>query len=782
VGTALSLASHVWFTLSHGILNEIYYPRLDQACTRDFGLIVTDGQNFFSEEKRQAIHQVEKLEEGLPAFRLVNTCRQDHYRIEKLIFSDPDRETVLQVIHFTPLRNQLEDYRLYALLAPHLGNHGSGNTAWVADYKGQPLLLAQREGVALALACSPAWVGRSVGFIGVSDSWQDLARHKRMTWFYDRAENGNVSLAGEVDLKACNGHFILAVSFGSSPEEAAYRAHASLLEKMEERQESYEQAWRAWQQTLLSLDQEPADGKNIYRISAAVMRTHEAKSFAGGTIASLSIPWGFSKGDEDLGGYHLVWPRDLAETAAGLLAAGAKADVLLILHYLQDTQEADGHWPQNMWLDGRSYWNGIQMDETALPILAVHLAWREKALTENEFVRLWPMLDRACRYLARNGPVTQQDRWEMDPGYSPFTLAVEIAALLAAADLVRLHRDMRLASYLEQTADAWYDCLDRWIYIARSGLDQQLNLHGHYVRIASPEKAEGPSPKTGYVPIKNRPPEQNPGPSKWMVSPDALALVRYGLRDANDPRIRDTVKAIDALLKVNTPAGPSWRRYTDDVYGEHDDGAPFNGSGRGRAWPLLTGERAHYELAAGNRAGAEQLRRAMESFTNAGGLFPEQVWDSPDIPQRGLVCGKPSGSAMPLVWAHAEYVRLRRSLRDNRVFDLPLFTRQRYLVAHTHSPHFIWRFNHKCRTMPPGKILRVETLAPARIRWSADNWRSVQELELQDLGAGIFVADLPTQRLPRRAIVRFTFFWQEPGHWQGEDYVVQVEAAAPVLG
>jgi glucoamylase len=157
VGTALSLASHVWFTLSHGILNEIYYPRLDQACTRDFGLIVTDGQNFFSEEKRQAIHQVEKLEEGLPAFRLVNTCRQDHYRIEKLIFSDPDRETVLQVIHFTPLRNQLEDYRLYALLAPHLGNHGSGNTAWVADYKGQPLLLAQREGVALALL---AGVGR----------------------------------------------------------------------------------------------------------------------------------------------------------------------------------------------------------------------------------------------------------------------------------------------------------------------------------------------------------------------------------------------------------------------------------------------------------------------------------------------------------------------------------------------------------------------------------------------------------------------------------------------
>ncbi|MFP3581742.1 hypothetical protein SB659_19475, partial [Arthrobacter sp. SIMBA_036] len=89
----------------------------------------------------------------------------------------------------------------------------------------------------------------------------------------------------------------------------------------------------------------------------------------GAIIASLSIPWGSSKGDDDLGGYHLVWTRDLVETAGGLLAAGAHADALEVLDYLVATQEADGHWVQNSWLDGRPYWKGIQMDETAFPIL-----------------------------------------------------------------------------------------------------------------------------------------------------------------------------------------------------------------------------------------------------------------------------------------------------------------------------------------------------------------------------------------------------------------------------
>ena len=194
VGTALSDKSRVWFTLSHGIFNEIYYPRIDQACIRDMGLIVTDGAKFFSEEKRDAGHTVEWLDGGVPAFRLINSCRADRYRIEKQVVTDPQRDTVLQQVRFIAQQGALSDYHLYVLLAPHLGNQGSGNTAWVGEFEGTPLLLAQRNDYALALACSAPWTKRSVGYVGSSDGWQDLKAHKQMTWEYTRAENGNVAL------------------------------------------------------------------------------------------------------------------------------------------------------------------------------------------------------------------------------------------------------------------------------------------------------------------------------------------------------------------------------------------------------------------------------------------------------------------------------------------------------------------------------------------------------------------------------------------------------------
>src|SRR5690348_6151911 len=200
VGTAFSRISRVWFTTSHGIINEIYYPRLDQACTRDLGLIVTDGQDFFSEEKRQAHHEVSLLADGVPAYRLVNTDKQGRYRITKTVLTDPWMDVLLQEIAFTPLQGALADYHLYAVLAPHITNQGMGNTAWLGEHKGMPMLFAERGIVTLAIACSVPWLRRSVGFVGTSDGWQDLRAHKQMTWAYTRAENGNVALTAEIDL------------------------------------------------------------------------------------------------------------------------------------------------------------------------------------------------------------------------------------------------------------------------------------------------------------------------------------------------------------------------------------------------------------------------------------------------------------------------------------------------------------------------------------------------------------------------------------------------------
>ena len=205
VGTALSAASRVWFTLSHGILNEIYYPRVDQACTRDMGFVVTDGHSFFSEEKRAARSEIGTLAPGVPAYRLVNTCQQGRYRVEKEVVTDPRRDVLLQRVRFTPLVGTAADYHLYALLAPHLANRGAGNTAFVGEHKGVPMLFAERDGVALALACSAPWLGRSVGFVGTSDGWQDLSRNKLLTSSYDRADDGNVALTGEIDLAGAGG-------------------------------------------------------------------------------------------------------------------------------------------------------------------------------------------------------------------------------------------------------------------------------------------------------------------------------------------------------------------------------------------------------------------------------------------------------------------------------------------------------------------------------------------------------------------------------------------------
>jgi len=776
VGTALNLHSRVWFTTSHGILDEVYYPRVDQACTRDMGLLIADGRSYFSEEKRHCKFTNTPIKPGIPVHQLTNTELQGRYRIEKEIFSDPYRNVVLQRVRFVPLQGKLTDYRLYALLSPHLANFGTGNTAWAGDYKSVPMLFAERGSTALACACSTPWLKMSVGFVGYSDGWQDLSRHFQLTWDYTRAENGNVALTGEVDLSSCGGEFVLALGFGGMWSAAGQEVRSSLQECYDDLRNDYVRHWDHWQQGLMKLD-DPIREKDLYRPSVAVLRAHESKDFLGGVIASLSIPWGFNKGDEDLGGYHLVWPRDLVETASGFLAAGARSDAVRVLRYLESTQEADGHWAQNMWLDGRPYWSGVQMDETAFPILLVDALRRRAPAELGNLQRWWVMVHRAAGFIACNGPVTQQDRWEEDGGYSPFTLAVEISALLAAADFADAVDEMASGAYLRDIADSWNANVERWTYVTNTDLARQVGVDGYYVRIA-PEDGDGAaSPLQGFVPIKNRPPGEGPQTASHVVSPDALALVRFGLRDADDPRIVNTVRVIDALLRVDLPQGPCWYRYNGDGYGEHQDGSPFDGTGIGRPWPLLAGERAHYELAAGRPQVAEQLLQVMELSTEGGRLIPEQAWDADDIPARELFRGKPTGSACPLVWAHSEYIKLRRSLRDGKIFDLPPQTVQRYLVEKKGCNIFTWCFNNKLRTMPRGKNLRILMLRPGMVHWSFDGWNRVHDTDSRATGFGSHVVDLPSQQLTAGAEILFTIHWQNERRWEGRDFSIKVVGA-----
>ncbi|MBV8397313.1 MAG: hypothetical protein JOZ17_01050, partial [Acetobacteraceae bacterium] len=407
LGTALSNVSRVWFTISHNILNEIYHPRVDQACTRDFGLIVTGSHGFFAEEKRDCTFAICALEDGVPAYRLTSTHVDGRFRIHKCIVSDPRHDVVLQQIYLEVLRGG--PLRLFALLAPHLVNGGSENSAWVGDYKGAGMLFAEGDGTRLALGSDRAFLASTVGFVGLSDGWQILHRDGALNEIFARAQGGNVALAAELDVS--DQPVRLAVGFGRSAPEAAFRVRSSLQTPFDTIAENYAAGWREWQATLRPLDRH-VNGHNSYRVSTAVLRCHESPTFPGGLIASLSIPWGAEKGDDDIGGYHLVWPRDLVQTGGALLACGALAEARRVLGYLRSIQEPDGSWAQNCWLDGTPYWRGLQLDECALPILLVDLAWRTGALQPATLRAYFPMVRLAAGFVLRRGPTTAEDRWE----------------------------------------------------------------------------------------------------------------------------------------------------------------------------------------------------------------------------------------------------------------------------------------------------------------------------------------------------------------------------------
>ena len=761
VGAAVDDLSSVWFTLGRGVVEEMYYPRPDSPCVRGLGLAVADGKDFFSWEKDDTDSEAATVEPGVPAYRLTNRCRRGRYRVEKEIFAHPDRPAVVQRVRFFPDRSGA--LQLYAILNPHLGKQAAG---WVGEYKGVSMLFAAGDGTAVALACSAPWAKRSVGFVGTSDGWLDLSKHRRMTWSYDRADGGNVALTGQIDASAGGDEFLLVLGFGLDADAAGLNARVALLDGFDEPLARYAGAWRDWQAKLLPLDGKGGRRAAVYRSSTAMIRVHEAKRPPGATVASLAIPFGQARSGDDTGGYHLVWPRDLVEAAGGVLAAGDGDRVYATLAFLEATQEPDGHWSQNMWISGKPYWNGIQMDETALAIRLLDLARREGAVKKATAPRFWPMVRKAAGYLVRNGPVTPEDRWEHDGGYAPFTLGAEIAALLVAADLATENGEPELARYLRETADVWEAGVERWMYVTGTDLARKVGVEGYYVRLGHPGARGGP-PQKGSGP--------RDGSDESTVSPDALALVRFGLRDAHDPRIVNTVRVIDAVLKVDLGYGPGWRRYNGDKYGETTDGQAYQDQhGLGRAWPLFAGERGHYELAAGRPAEAERMARLMESMATDTGLISEQVWDADDIPGKGLFRGRPTTSACPLVWAQAEYVKLLRSLRDGAVFDRPRQTVRRYEKGHDRSRLRIWRFNHKLRDIPAGCGLRVEVNAPAVVRWSPDGWKETRESEAVDTGLGLYTADLPTERLPAGGSVVFTFHWTADKRWEGTDFQVAI--------
>jgi glucan 1,4-alpha-glucosidase len=659
IGTAIAPISKVWFTLGDGVLSEAYYPTVDKANLRLLELLITDGAGFFERESVDTDHRVEVVARDVLAFRQTNTSRSGRYRIVRDTFTDPARQTIVIHVRVEP---QGAPLKIFLYVDPAVDNSGLHDTA---DVSGDALVAAQGN-VAMAIASSTGFGEKSCGFVGVGDGVAELRSNGHLAQHVARAVDGNVAAVGEIRQTASGAplDFVLAVGFGSSVDGAVAEARATLAQPVDAIFQAYASGWRDYVARLEPVDAVYADE---YAMSAMVLRAHEDKTFRGAIIASMTIPWGndVDAGEGTVGGYHLVWARDLYEVATALVGMGDRAAAVRALDYLFAVQQKpDGSFPQNSWLDGRPYWGSLQLDEVAYPLVLAQQLGRTDAATYRDHVRP------AAEFVVAHGPATPQERWEEESGYSPSTIAAEVAGLVCAAAIADRNRDGDAASRYRHTADSWMQQLDAWT-MTHNG---PLSPEPYYIRIAQ-----------HGTPDSGEPLEINNGGGTWdermIVDAGFLELVRLGIRPPTDRRIVTSLGVVDRTIKVDTPKGPGWYRYNHDGYGEKADGRGWDLTGIGRLWPLLTGERGEYEIARGGDG--RPFLDAMLKFANAGRMLPEQVWDRAEAPPPPhLRFGEGTGSATPLAWSHAQFIRLALAIKQRRIIETPEVVRAYFSARH----------------------------------------------------------------------------------------------------
>ncbi|MHA6692943.1 glycoside hydrolase family 15 protein [Devosia sp. A449] len=735
VSTALG-SSRLWASFGHGIVNEVYWPSTGLPQIRDLGFIIA-GPSGWIEVKRAHRYILSMPKAYVPLPKVVH--EGDDYRLELEYLPHPSRDVLL-----VRYRLHGEKVKLYTLLAPHLAGERRDNTAWAAKD-----LSAQKGDVALCLQSDCGFSRTSAGYAGTSDGWQDFSRNGAMTWSYARASNGNVALTGE--LAETSG--TLALSFAHTIEGARTLARASLAEDYGTVRQHFIDGWEKWGETL-QIPYASPELRYQAELSAAVLKIHQDRTYAGSIIASLSVPWGSSH--DSLGGYHLVWPRDAVEAALALMSVGQSDDALSMLAYLIGTQGVNGGWAQNYYPDGRSYWTGVQLDQAALPVVLVGKLRASGALVPS--IPVEAMVRSAIGFVVRNGPVSEQDRWEENAGITAFTLSVAIVALVAAAEF--LDPDER--DYALSLADCWNERIEEWIYTSDGPLCGEHEVGGYYVRIAPPPSQGGIG---GRVQLKNR--KDGDIAADALVAMGYLYLVRTGLRRPDDPRILSTLKVTEQVLRADTPSGVSYYRYNGDGYGEHVDGAPYDGTGIGRPWPLLTGERGHYAVTAGEDP--LPFLNAMTKMTGPGGLIPEQIWDTEAISERGLFPGKPTGGAMPLVWAHGEFLKLLAAHATGRPVELLDVVQVRYDGLAPRATTWHWRTDSPFERLPAGRDLLIESAEPFSLHFGFDGWQRLGDTQAAQNSFGMHGVRLTAGELSGAEVLNFTLLFAGREAQRGSD-------------
>jgi glucoamylase len=716
-GTSTTTDSKVWYTLDDGELTEVYYPDLGTPSVRDLQLVVSDGKTFAEREARATTHKVQLVDQRALVYRQVNTDKSGDYRITKTYVTDSTRSTLLVDVSFESLSGK--PYQVYALYDPSLDNGGDDDSGAVSA----EALVATDEGIASALTSSPNLGKKSTGYKGTSDGWQDLRRDYRMDWSYSSSPDGNVVQTARLPVDGVeNRDLTLSLGFASSAESAIQEAQASLATGFEQARTEYEAGWQAY---LASLQPPPASVsetgllRKTYNASLMTLAAHEDKTYRGAYVASPSMPWVWGRGldsrgpDDTSGAYHLVWSRDLYQIATALLAAGDRAGAERALAYLFERQQKpDGSFPQNSEVDGTQRWENVQLDEVAFPLV---LAWQ---LGRNDTATYQDHVKPAADYIVANGPPTPQERWENQGGWSPATIAAEIAGLVCAAEIAQANGDTDSATTYQDTADNWQQNVEEWTVTTNGPLSD----HPYYLRIT---KSEGDNPADPDNPPDPDSPTTyemgDAGPSeidqRLVVDTSYLELVRLGVKPANDLDIVHTLEVVDSKaivgpfstppnepqkrgLRVKTPNGTFWYRYNFDGYGEQRDGEPWDigfphcdtlpkpclesQDTIGRAWPIFAGERGEYELASEGSAAAASASERLASIAktgNSGYMLPEQVWDGyfPPSGKPGFAPGEGTFSATPLAWTHAQFVRLAWSIEVGHPVERPQIVYDRYV-------------------------------------------------------------------------------------------------------
>lgn len=674
-GTAVGTSSKVWYTLADGELTDVYFPRIDTPSIRDSQFVVTDGATFTDREDRDSTHRVTLVSPDSLSYRITNTARSGAWRITKTFVTDPARSSVLEDVRFESLSGK--EYQLYLLHDVALSMTGNDDTG-ASGASGS--LLSSDGTNASAVVTSPELDKTSSGYLGTSDGWTDLATDHDLDGNYDATSPGNVVQTGRVKVNGRTGHQQFAVSIGFAPSKAGggtaaqadaalTTARASLATGFAKARSAYDAGWRGY---LAKLDRAPrsaARWSTEWQVSAMVLAGSEDKTFRGGFVAAPARPWAWANSLQDLAVYHAVWSRDLYQIATGLLAVGDREAATRALDYLWTVQQkADGSFPQNSRLDGAPVFGDLQLDEVAFPIVLAHELGRTGTAD-------WLRVKRSADFIAATGPSTPQERWENIGGFSPATIAAEIAGLVCAADIAKKNGDAASAASYLAKADEWQQKVESWTATTNGAYSPKP----YYLRVS-----KNADPDLGTV-------EQisDGGPNidqRQVVDPSFLELVRLGVKRADNATIKNSIKVVDDQLSYTTKNGRFWHRASFDGYGEKRDGSQWEpvatGSGItvGRGWPLLGGERGEYALVAGSRPAAQTLLDTMgRASDDESHLMAEQVWDlNAPAPGPGFTPGEPTFSATPLAWTHAQFLRLAASVDAGSPVETPQVVACRY--------------------------------------------------------------------------------------------------------